>query len=74
MDTALWLNHEEQKIAEQVERYFRSTRMTLREKLFHAMLIAQHDLDAHHFCSDSEREGLIHYISVLHGILAKLPR
>lgn len=72
MDTVYWLNHEEKKVAEQVERYFHSSRMSFREKLFHALLIAQHDLDAHHFCSESEREVLVHFISVLDGMLSKL--
>lgn len=72
MDTAAWPDREEKQVAEQVERYFRSNRMPFQEKLFHALLIAQHDLEAHHFCSESERERLIHFIEVLNRMLARI--
>lgn len=72
MNTTYWLTLEEQKVAEQVERYFRSSRMTFREKLFHALLIAQHDLEAQHFCSEDERQRLILYIDILDTMLSKL--
>lgn len=72
MNTTYWLTLEEQKVAEQVERYFRSSRMTFREKLFHALLIAQHDLEAQHFCSEDERQRLILYIDILETMLSKL--
>lgn len=72
MNTTYWLTLEEQKVAEQVERYFRSSRMTFREKLFHALLIAQHDLEAQHFCSEDERQRLVLYIDILETMLSKL--
>ena len=72
MNTTYWLTLEEQKVAEQVDRYFRSSRMTFREKLFHALLIAQHDLEAQHFCSEDERQRLILYIDILDTMLSKL--
>lgn len=73
MNTTYWLTLEEQKVAERVERYFRSSRMTFREKLFHALLIAQHDLEGQHFCSEDERQNLILYIEILESMLSKLP-
>ena len=72
MNSTHWLKLEEQKVAEQVDRYFRSSRMTLREKLFHALLIAQYDLEAHHFCSEDERQRLILYIDIFESMLSKL--
>jgi len=66
------LTNEEKKIAEQVDKYFLSSRMTFADKLFHALLIAQHDLEAHHYCSEEEHQRLLHYISILQGILHKV--
>ncbi|HOQ08832.1 MAG TPA: hypothetical protein PLG09_01760 [Syntrophomonadaceae bacterium] len=72
MDTSSWLSLEEKKVAEQVDKYFHSSRMTFPEKLFHALLIAQHDLEAHHYCSEDEHQRLLQYINILQGILSKL--
>lgn len=72
MNTPFWLTLEEKIVAEQVDRYFISDRMTFQEKLFHALLIAQHDLEAHHFCSEDERQRLVRYIGVLDGMLSRL--
>lgn len=72
MDTTTGLTLEEQKVAEQIDRYFLSSRMTYREKLFHALLIAQHDLEAHHFSSEDERQRILKYIMVLQGMLSKV--
>lgn len=72
MDTTFWLSNEEKKVAEQVDRYFISSRMTLADKVFHALLIAQHDLEAHHYCSEDEHQRLLQYINILQGILYKL--
>jgi hypothetical protein len=72
MNTTYWLKLEEQRVAEQVEKYFRSSRMTFGEKLFHALLIAQYDLEAQHFCSEDERQRLILYIDILESMLSKI--
>jgi len=72
MNTPLWLTREEKQVAEQVNKYFLSNRMTFQEKLFHALLIAQHDLEAHYFGTEDERQRLIRYISVLDGMLSRL--
>jgi hypothetical protein len=42
-----------------------------REK-YVALLIAQYDLEAHHFCSEDERQRLILYIDILESMLSKL--
>ncbi|HQA49956.1 MAG: hypothetical protein ACOX6F_02170 [Syntrophomonadaceae bacterium] len=72
INTSFWLTLEEKKIAEQVDRYFISNRMTFQEKLFHALLIAQHDLEAQHFCTEDERQRLIRYIRVLDSMLSRM--
>lgn len=66
------LTHEENRIVEKIDSYFRSPKMSLRDKVFNAKLIAVHDLELNNFVNDSEKERLTHYRSVLDNIMQKL--
>lgn len=70
--TALNLTNEEQKVAQKVDSYFKSKEMTLYEKLFNAMLIAQHDLESHNFTNEDERIRIIKFKKILDGLLKKI--
>ncbi|QGT99564.1 hypothetical protein SYNTR_0971 [Candidatus Syntrophocurvum alkaliphilum] len=72
MFTAGKLSFEEEKVAKRVETYFKSKEMTLHEKLFNAMLIAQHDLEAHNFANEDERMKIIHFKKVVDSLLKKI--
>jgi len=67
------LTSEEQEIARHLDEYFKNKNMTFREKVFHALLIAQHELDAQYFCSEDEKEKIIHFKAILDRLLLKLP-
>jgi hypothetical protein len=66
------LTTEEHRIVQRVNTYFRSPKMSLREKVFNAKLITLHDLELQQFASESEREKLAHYNLILDSILEKL--
>jgi hypothetical protein len=72
MNSAANLTHEEEQVVKRVNSYFKSSKMTMREKVFNAMLIAQHDLEAHHFCSEHERNRIAQFKDVLECLLLKL--
>lgn|GEM_PF-621635 len=67
-----YLNKEEYRVAHRVNRYFKSNDMSFHDKLFHAMLIAQYELEGHHYGNDEERIKIARFKSVLDGLLHKL--
>jgi len=66
------LNNEELEVARRLEDYFRSSDMTFREKVFHAILIAQHELEGHHFTNEYERQRIMEFTRVLERLLDKI--
>lgn len=72
MYTVLELTGEELSMAKKLNDYFRCSEMGFREKVFHALLIAQHDLEAHHYCSESERLKILAFTQILDALLNKL--
>jgi hypothetical protein len=66
------LSIEEQKVVHRVIEYFKSPSMTLQEKVFNALLIAQNELEEHHFGSESERLNIIQFKNTLDSLLTKL--
>lgn len=68
----LWsLNNEELQVARRLEDYFRSSDMTFREKVFHAILIARYELEGHHFSNEYERQRILEFARVLDRLLQK---
>ncbi len=66
------LTHEEDRVVQRINSYFRSPKMSLRDKVFNAKLIAVHDLESENFVNDTERQRLTHYTSILDNIMQKL--
>ncbi len=72
MHTSLPLTSEEQYVAGRIEKYFKTANMAFKDKIMNAILIAQHELDAHHFSSESEKEKIVHFKTILDGLLVKI--
>lgn len=66
------LSLKEQEIASKIDNYFRSSSMSLKEKVFHAQLIALYDLEAHHFCNEKERLRIVEFKKILDDLLPKI--
>lgn len=66
------LSLEEKKVFRRIEEYFKSPAMTLQDKIFNALLIAQHELEAQHFGSESERLQIIQFQQTLDSLLQKM--
>lgn len=66
------MNHKEQRIARHIDKYFKSADMSFYDKLFNAMLIAQHELEGHHFSSEKERQKIIEFTSIIDSLLKKI--
>jgi hypothetical protein len=62
----------EQEAVKKVENYFKCKDMTLQEKLFHALLIAQHDLEAMNFTSPMEEVKILEFKHTVNNLLLKL--
>lgn len=63
---------EEQAVVNRVNHYFLSGDMSIYEKLSHAKLIAEHELEAHNFANESEKHRIAHYKNILDQLLWKL--
>lgn len=72
MFSVLNLTNEEQQVACRVDQYFKSPSMSIYEKLFNALLIAQHELDEENFTSENERIRIIKFKNTLDSLLKKL--
>lgn len=72
MYTAINLSMEEQEIARKVDTYFKTSHMNFRDKVFNALLIAQHELESHHFSTEDEKLRIIHFRNTLYNLLKKL--
>lgn len=66
------LSHEELKVINRVEQYFKSSSMTMQDKLFNAMLIAQHELEDQNFSSETEKSRILQFKNVLECLLQKM--
>lgn len=68
------LSHEEQKVINRVEQYFKSSSMTMQDKLFNALLIAQLELEEQHFSTETEKSRILQFKNVLECVLQKMIR
>lgn len=71
MNKLLPLSGEELQVAHRLEDYFRSSDMTFQEKVFHAILIARHELEGHHFGNEYERQRILEFARVLDRLWQK---
>lgn len=72
MFSVINLTNEEQQVACRVDQYFKSSSMTIHEKLFNALLIAQHELDEENFSSENERMRIMQFKNILDSLLQKM--
>lgn len=72
MYTAINLNSEEQEIVRKIDNYFKTSNMNFQDKLFNALLIAQHELESHHFSSEDEKLKILHFKNTLDNLLKKV--
>lgn len=66
------LSNEEQQIINRVDRYFKSSSMTMQDKLFNAILIAQLELEEQNFSNETEKLRITHFMNILECLLKKL--
>ncbi len=72
MFSVINLTNEEQQVACRVDQYFKSSSMNIHEKLFNALLIAQHELDEEHFNNENEKMRIIQFKNILDSLLQKI--
>lgn len=72
MNTAIEFTLVEQEAVNKIENYFKCKEMTLQEKLFHALLIAQHDLELHNYTNKTEEIKIIEFKLTIDSLLLKL--
>lgn len=68
------LSHEEQFVIQRVEQYFKSSSMTMQDKLFNALLIAQLELEEQNFNSETEKSRILQFKNVLECLRQKMNR
>jgi len=66
------LTPDEMALVFKVEHHNKSKRMSLREKLHHARLVALYDLELGHFSQERERQELSRFAQQLETILRKI--
>lgn len=68
------LSHEEKQVMNRVEQYFKSSSMSMHDKLFNAILIAQLELEEQHFSNETEESRILQFKTVLECLLKKISR
>lgn len=68
------LSNEEQRVMNRVEQYFKPSSMTMHDKLFNALLIAQLELEDQNFSSEIERTRILQFKNTLECLLKKIDR
>ncbi|MDD4586819.1 MAG: hypothetical protein PHC60_00285 [Heliobacteriaceae bacterium] len=66
------LSFQEYKILTRVKEYFRTSRMSLEEKLFYAKLIATLDLESGNYSADREKDRLLVFANHVDQLRRKL--
>ena len=66
------LSLEEQKTLIKLDNYFKTSGMSLYDKIFNALLIAEHELTDHHFTSEHERLQIEYFKHILSDLLIKI--
>lgn len=67
------LNQQELNIVRKVDEYFIIDSMSFQEKIFQALLIAQHELEAEYYENECEKMRIIEFRDTLLGLLHKIP-
>lgn len=72
MYSASDLSCEEMEILTRLQRYFHCHEMPVRDKVFHAILIAHYELEAQHYSNDAQKMRIIHFKNTLESLLGKM--
>ncbi|MGI6453789.1 MAG: hypothetical protein ACOX0E_10075 [Syntrophomonadaceae bacterium] len=72
MSKAAPFNYKEQRIVMKLDEYFKGKNMSFSEQVFNALLIASHDLEAHHFSNENERLRILEFKQVLENLWHKI--
>lgn len=65
------LSQEETLVTQRLQDYFKSPQMSFHDKIFHAILIAQHELDTHNFVSENEKSIITEFKLILENLEKK---
>ncbi|KUG03166.1 hypothetical protein ASZ90_019431 [hydrocarbon metagenome] len=68
------LSQEELKVVRKIDEYFSLDHMSFQEKLFHALLIAQYELEAQYYSNEFEKSRIVEFRDILLILLSKFPR
>lgn len=68
------LSREELNVARKIDEYFKPDHMSFPEKLFNAMLIAQHELEAEYYGNEFEKTRILEFRDTLLLLLNKIPQ
>lgn len=71
MNNNIDFNWDERLVAQRLNDYFKSPHMSLRDKIFHASLIAQYELESHNFANELERKRITRFITILDDLRKK---
>ena len=66
------LTQEEQQTLIKLENYFKHTDMSLYDRVFNALVIAEHELMEHCFTNEHERTKIERFKHVLNNLLLKI--
>jgi hypothetical protein len=72
LNIALEFTSAEREAVNKVENYFKCKDMPLQEKLLHALLIAQHDLEVHNFTNNLEKVRILDFKNTVNDLLSKI--
>lgn len=68
------LSQEELNVARKIDEYFKPDHMSFQEKLFNALLIAQHELEAEYYGNEFEKSRILEFRDTLLLLLNKIPQ
>ncbi len=63
---------EEIQVLERINNYFKSTNMTIKDKVRAAFIIAEHELDSEQYGSAKEHENILFFYQTLGKVINKL--
>lgn len=65
-------NPDEMLVLERINNYFKSTNMTIKDKVRAALIIAEHELESEQYGSEKELQRILFYYQTLGGVMNKL--
>lgn len=66
------LSSEEQQVISRLDQYFKPSSMTMQDKIFNAILIAQLELEEQYFSNEIEKTRIMQFKNVLECLSQKM--